>query len=379
MSAPFAKLPRWADYGLIPLINLLVAFIFAGLVVMLVGENPFRAAAILVEGAFGRGQNIAYTLYYATNFIFTGLAVAVAFHAGLFNIGGEGQAYVAGLGVAIVALTFDRILPWYLTFPLAVAAAAAFGALWALIPAYLQAKRDSHIVITTIMFNYIAGSLMVYMLVDVIKPLGSMAPQTRPFDAGAQLPKLNWIIELFGAKIRSAPLNLSFILALVMAWLVWLLIWRTKLGYEIRTLGFSPKAARYAGISQSRITIIAMLISGALAGMMAINPTMGDQHNVSLDFVSQAGFVGIAVALMGRSHPAGIIPAAILFGALYQGGAELAFEMPNISRDMIVIIQGLVILFAGALEHMFRPSIQTLFASLSPKSVGLGPIKKEGA
>ena len=171
---------------------------------------------------------------------------------------------------------------------------------------------------------------------------------------------------------------LQVILALVMAWLVWLLIWRTKLGYEIRTLGFSPRAARYAGISQSRITIIAMLISGALAGMMAINPTMGDQHNVSLDFVSQAGFVGIAVALMGRSHPAGIIPAAILFGALYQGGAELAFEMPNISRDMIVIIQGLVILFAGALEHMFRPSIQTLFASLSPKLVGLAQPGKEG-
>ncbi|MBX3598401.1 MAG: ABC transporter permease [Rhizobiaceae bacterium] len=376
MSAPFAKLPRWADYGLIPLVNLLVAFIVAGFVVMLVGENPFRAAMILVEGAFGRGQNIAYTLYYATNFIFTGLAVAVAFHAGLFNIGGEGQAYIAGLGVAIVALTFDRILPWYLTFPIAIVAAAGFGALWALIPAYLQAKRDSHIVITTIMFNYIAGSLMVYMLVDVIKPLGSMAPQTRTFDAGAQLPKLNWIIELFGAKIRSAPLNLSFILALIMAWLVWLLIWRTKLGYEIRTLGFSPKAARYAGISQSRIVIITMLISGALAGMMALNPTMGDQHNVSLDFVSQAGFVGIAVALMGRSHPAGIIPAAILFGALYQGGAELAFEMPNISRDMIVIIQGLVILFAGALEHMFRPSIQALFASFSPSSVGLGSAGK---
>ncbi|RFC69467.1 MULTISPECIES: ABC transporter permease [Mesorhizobium] len=379
MSAPFAKLPRWADYGLIPLINLFVAFIVAGLVVMLVGENPFRAAMILVEGAFGRGQNIAYTLYYATNFIFTGLAVAVAFHAGLFNIGGEGQAYIAGLGVAFVALSLDTVLPWYLTFPIAIVAAAGFGALWALIPAYLQAKRDSHVVITTIMFNYIAGSLMVYMLVDVIKPLGSMAPQTRPFEAGAQLPKLNWIIELFGAKIRSAPLNLSFILALIMAYLVWLLIWRTKLGYEIRTLGFSSKAARYAGISESRIIIITMLISGALAGMMALNPTMGDQHNVSLDFVSQAGFVGIAVALMGRSHPAGIIPAAILFGALYQGGAELAFEMPNISRDMIVIIQGLVILFAGALEHMFRPTIQTLFASLSPRSVGLAAAKKEGA
>src|SRR5918994_998612 len=189
MSAPYAKLPGWADYGLIPVVNLLVAFIVAGLVVLLVGENPLRAAVILFDGAFGSGQNIAYTLFYATNFIFTGLAVAVAFHAGLFNIGGEGQAYIAGLGVALVALTFDSILPWWLTFPLAIAAAAVVGALWALIPAYLQAKRGSHVVITTIMFNFIAGSLMVYLLVDVLKPAGSMAPQTRDFLDGAQLPK----------------------------------------------------------------------------------------------------------------------------------------------------------------------------------------------
>jgi simple sugar transport system permease protein len=119
-----------------------------------------------------------------------------------------------------------------------------------------------------------------------------------------------------------------------------------------------------------------MMISGALSGMMALNPTMGDQHNVALDFVSGAGFVGIAVALMGRSHPVGIVLASILFGMLYQGGAELSFEMPNISRDMIVIIQGLVILFAGALEHMFRPAIQTLFASLNPKSVGMAQAGK---
>ncbi len=371
MSAPYAKLPRWADYGLIPFINLFVAFVVAGLVVMLVGENPFRAAGILIEGAFGRGQNIAYTLYYATNFIFTGLAVAVAFHCGLFNIGGEGQAYIAGLGVAAVALTFDTVLPWWLNFPLAILGSALVGALWALIPAWLQARRGSHIVITTIMFNFIAASIMVYMLVDVLKPLGSMAPQTRTFEPGAQLPKLNWMLEALGFTVRSAPLNVSFLLALVMAFLVWLLIWRTKLGYEIRTMGFSPKAARYAGIREARIIIITMMISGALAGMMALNPIMGDQHRVQLDFVTGAGFVGIAVALMGRSHPAGIVPAAILFGMLYQGGAELAFEMPNISRDMIVIIQGLVILFAGALEHMFRPWVQTVFASFSPRSVGI--------
>jgi general nucleoside transport system permease protein len=375
MSVPYAKLPAWVDYGLIPLVNLLVAFVVAGLVVLLVGESPFRAAAILVEGAFGRGQYIAYTLYYATNFIFTGLAVAVAFHGGLFNIGGEGQAYIAGLGVAIVALAFDSVFPWWVNFPLAVLASAAVGAAWAFIPAYLQAKRGSHIVITTIMFNFIAASIMVYLLVDVLKPAEAMGPQTRAFEAGGQLPKLNWVLELFGATIRSAPLNLSFLLALVMAVVVWALIWRTKLGYEIRTFGFSPKAARYAGIGETRIIVVTMMLSGALAGMMALNPIMGDQHRVQLDFVTGAGFVGIAVALMGRSHPAGIVPAAILFGALYQGGAELAFEMPAISRDMIVIIQGLVILFAGALEHMFRPAVQTVFTSFSHRTMGL-PVPK---
>jgi simple sugar transport system permease protein len=379
MSTPYAKLPAWADYGLIPLINLFVAFVIAGLVVLLVGENPLRAAGILFQGAFGNGQNIAYTLFYATNFIFTGLAVAVAFHCGLFNIGGEGQAYIAGVGVSLVALTFDSVLPWWLTFPLAIAASALVGALWALIPAYLQAKRGSHIVITTIMFNFIAASIMVYLLVDVLKPAAEQAPQTRTFLEGAQLPKLNWMLEAFGLSVRSAPLNISFLLALVMSWLVWLLIWRTKLGYEMRTMGHSPKAARYAGIGETRIIIITMMISGALAGMMALNPIIGDQHRMALDFVAGAGFVGIAVALMGRSHPAGIVPAAILFGMLYQGGAELSFDMPNISRDMIVIIQGLVILFAGALEHMFRPAIQTLFASFSPRSVGLPAAKGEGA
>jgi ABC-type uncharacterized transport system permease subunit len=379
MSVPYAKLPGWADYGLIPVINLLVAFLVAGIVVLLVGENPLSAAVILIDGAFGSGQNIAYTLYYATNFIFTGLAVAVAFHAGLFNIGGEGQAYIAGLGVALVCLTFDAVLPWWLTFPLVIVAAAAVGALWALIPAYLQAKRGSHIVITTIMFNFIAASAMVYLLVDILKPAGSMAPQTRDFFDGAQLPKMGWLLESLGLAVRSAPLNISFLLALLMAFAVWVLIWRTKLGYEMRTFGFSPKAARYAGISESRIIIIAMMISGGLAGMMALNPIMGDQHRVALDFVAGAGFVGIAVALMGRSHPAGIVPAAILFGVLYQGGAELAFEMPNISRDMIVIIQGLVILFAGALEHMFRAPIQAVFASFNPRSVGVAAPKGEGA
>jgi simple sugar transport system permease protein len=376
MSTPYARLPGWVDYGLIPLINLIVAFFVAGLVVLLVGESPLRAAVILVDGAFGGGQNIAFTLYYATNFIFTGLAVAVAFHCGLFNIGGEGQAYVGGLGLSLVCLSLDGVFPWWVNFPLAIVASFAFGALWALIPAWLQAKRGSHIVITTIMFNFIAASLMVYLLVGALKPAGSMAPQTRTFLEGGQLPKLNWILEAMGMSVRSAPFNVSFLLALAAAVFVWALIWRTRFGYEVRTMGFSPKAARYAGIGEARIIIVTMMISGGLAALMGINVIMGDQHHMALDFASGAGFVGIAVALMGRSHPFGIIPAAILFGMLYQGGADLSFEMPTISRDMIVIIQGLVILFAGALEHMFRPTIQTLFATLSPRTAGM-PAKAE--
>ena len=376
MSRPYAKLPAWVEYGLIPLINLVVAFLVAGLVVLIVGESPLRAATLLVQGAFGYGEGIGFTLYYATNFIFTGLAVAVAFHCGLFNIGGEGQAYIGGLGVAIACLWFDDLFPWFLTFPLAVLGAALFGAAWAFLPGWLQARRGSHVVITTIMFNFIAASLMVYMLVEVLKPMGSMAPQTETFAAGGQLPRLDWLLAIFGLNIGGAPFNISFLLALLAAFLVWILIWRTRLGYEIRTMGANPTAARYAGIRETRIVVITMLVSGALAGMMALNPVMGDQHRLQLDFVTGAGFVGIAVALMGRSHPVGIIPAAVLFGMLYQGGAEISFEMPQISRDMITIIQGLVILFAGALEHMFRPAITTFFATLQgmrqPAEAGAG-------
>ncbi|MEL6734508.1 MAG: ABC transporter permease [Pseudomonadota bacterium] len=355
-------LPKWVDYGLMPLINVMVAFFISGLVVLFVGENPFQAAYLLVQGAFGGGYNLGFTLFYATTFIFTGLAVAVAFHAGLFNIGGEGQAYIGGLGVGLIALSLDTTLPWYLTFPLAIIAAALFGAAWAFIPAVLQAKRGSHIVITTIMFNFIASAIMVYLLTGYLQKSANLGPRSRDFEAGAQIPKLDWLFRPFGLEMGASPLNITFILALLMAFLVWVLVWRTRFGYEMRTLGISPPAARYAGMNETSVVVVAMMVSGALAGMMALNPVMGDQARLQLEFVEGAGFVGIAVALMGRSHPAGIVPAAILFGALYQGGAELAFDMPNITRDMIIMIQGLVILFAGAMEYMFRPALMRVFA-----------------
>lgn len=365
MSTASVPLPNWINYGLIPLLNLTLAFVISGLVVWLIGENPFEALKLLLIGALGRGEGIGFTLFFATNFIFTGLSVAVAIHAGLFNIGSEGQAYLGGLGAALVALTLDRYLPWYLTMPFAVMGAAALGALWALIPAWLQAYRGSHIVITTIMFNFIGAALMVYLLVNVLIVPGKMAPETRTFLEGGQLPKLDWLLAIFGMKLGAAPFNFSFIIALVMCLAVWFLIWRTRLGYEMRTLGNSPSAAAYAGIPYARTVIVAMLISGGLAGMMALNPVLGASARLQVEFVGGAGFVGIAVSLMGRNHPLGILIAALLFGILYQGGGELSFDMPNITRDMIVVIQGLVILFAGALEYMFRPAIVRFYQSFA--------------
>ncbi len=356
-----SELPWWANLLLLPALNLAAAFAVSAVILLAIGENPFHAAAIILRGALFYGEGIGYTLFYATNFIFTGLAFAIAFHAGLFNIGAEGQAYVAGLGVALVCLTLG-ILPTPLIILLSVVAAAVFGAAWAFIPAYLQATRGSHVVITTIMFNFIAAALIVYLLVNHLSPPGSMQPETRTFVENARLPFLHAIAAALGVSLPHSPLNLSFLWALICCAFFYLVIWRTKLGFELRTLGANPQAAVYAGMSPARLIVIAMLLSGAFAGFMALNEIMGSQHRMILDYTSGYGFVGIAVALMGRAHPVGIIFAAILFGALYQGGAELAFERPNITRDMVVLIQGLVIMMAGGLEHVFRPQLDRLMA-----------------
>ncbi len=353
-------LPRWADMALIPAINVLLAFFVAGLVVIFIGEDPLRAMRIMLRGSLGSDYGIGYTLFYATSFIFTGLAVAVAFHARIFNIGGEGQAGIAGIGVALVCLNMDWS-HWTLSLPLAVLGAALFGAAWAAIPAWLQARRGSHIVITTIMFNYIAAATIIYVLNEHLKVPGAMAPETRRFAPGAQIPRLDEMAAWFGVDLARSPANISLFIAGLACVGVWLLIWRTRLGYEIRAFGHSERAAVYAGISTVWIIMVTMLISGGLAGMMAVNVVMGELQRLNLDSVQGAGFVGIAVALMGRSHPIGVVLAALLFGVLYQGGAELAFEIPSIPSQMILTIQALVILFTGSLENMVRFPVERLF------------------
>lgn len=356
-------MPKWAEVVLVPLISLLLAAILSGLVILAIGEDPIAAVKLMVNGALGSTYGWGYTLYYATNFMFTGLAVSVAFHARLFNIGGEGQAMIGGLGVALACL----YVPWpHWTLALlgAIVLAGAFGAIWAAIPAYLQAKRGSHIVITTIMFNFIAAAVLNYVLVNVLRPKGSMDPATARFPEAVNLPTLHDILAPIGINFsKAAPANVSLLIAIIACVLVWVLIWRTKLGYEIRAYGHSESAAKYAGISPVKITMIAMIISGALAGMMAINNVMGEAERLVLNATEGAGFIGIAVALMGRSHPLGVFVAAILFGFLYQGGAELAL-WTSIPRELIVVIQALVILFTGALDNMVRMPLERIFLAL---------------
>jgi ABC-type uncharacterized transport system permease subunit len=341
--------------ALLPALNLALALALSAVVVVLVGENPVRALRVLVAGAFGDAEALGYTLYYATNFIFTGLAVAVAFHGGLFNIGAEGQAYIGGLGVGLLCLAADG-WPKILVILAGIVAAAASGAAWAFVPAWLQARRGSHVVITTIMFNFIASALMTHLLVNVLIKPGQQSPETREFAPNTWLPQLHDL----GWAIGRSPLNLSFVLALLAGFAVWFYLWHTRWGYELRAFGHNETAAVYAGIRPARMIVVALSISGALAGLMSLNEVMGFHHRLLLNFPGGAGYVGIAVALMGRNHPLGIVPAAMLFGALYQGGTELSFEMPALTRDMIVVIQGLIILVCGAFEHALRTPLRSL-------------------
>lgn len=350
-----APLPRWVDLYVLPLVCLAVAMLAASVVVALVGQKPGQVMSVLIQGAFGSARGFSYTLYYATTFVFTGLAVAVAFHGGLFNIGGEGQAIMGGLGTGLAALWLGAHVPGWSLLPFMLLAGALFGMLWGLVPAYLQAYRGSHIVITTIMFNFIASSVLVYLLVNHLRPPGSMSVESVAFVDAAKLPPVHDVLAWMGLEWPASPLNLSVVIALLVSAMVYFYLWHTRAGYRLRAVGSSPGAAAYAGISSKAQILLSMSISGALAGLVGMNEIAGVNGRLLLEFVSGAGFTGIAVALMGRNHPVGILLASLLFGALFQGGAEVAFEVQGFSRDMVVMLQGFIVLFSGAMVYVIAP------------------------
>jgi len=333
---------------LFPLIAVIAAFLVGAILILLVGDNPIVAYRLLIGSALSWPDGIGYTLFHATPLIFTGLAVLVGFRCGLFNIGAEGQLYVAAFATAWAGITFANLSAWLL-IPLCFAAAIVAGAFWGAIPGVLKARFGSHEVINTIMLNFIAIALVSYFTQYHYKEPGPIL-QTTVVGNGAHLARLGKFIPGLPERI---PLNISFILALLACGLVYLFLWRTKWGYEIRSTGSNPSAAEYGGISTGKQIVLAMAVSGALAGMVGINEVMGYRYRYYDGFSDGYGFTGIAVALLGRNHPIGVILAALLFAVLQHGGIYVDGFSEHITKDIVQILQGTIILFVAA-EAFFR-------------------------
>jgi len=341
-----------------PLIAVVAAFIVGGIVVWIIGDNPFETYRLLIGSAFSWPDGIGYTLFNATPLIFTGLAVAVAFRCGLLNIGAEGQLYFAAFATAWVGIKFGgqavvspfANLPAVVLLPLCCIVAIVAGAIWGAIPGVLKARFGSHEVINTIMLNFIAVALLSYFTQYHYKIPGDAIMQTAEISPKAFLPTLGRFIPGLPARI---PLNIAFILAVIACVLVYIFLWKTKWGYELRATGANPSAAEYGGISIRKQIILAMAISGGLAGMVGINEVLGYRHRYYDGFSANYGFVGIAVALLGRNHPVGVFLAAILFAILLRGGIFVDAFTLHVSKDIVDMLLGIVIVFVAS-EAMFR-------------------------
>ena len=308
-------------------------------VTRIAGESPLHVLQILGKSAFGSSYDFGMTLFYATPLIFTGLAVALPFQAGLFNIGAEGQLTLGALAAASVGAVWPGV-PWPAGPVLASVAAILAGTIWGAIPGWLRAKRGSHEVINTIMLNFVAAGLASYVTLYLLKNPDSQNPETRPIGAGYLIHQFN----MFGG----APVSMALPLAILAAVLVWILLSRTVVGYEMRAVGQSEPAARAAGINPGRMRIIAMCLAGGLAGLVGVGEVLGNAGKFRLGFSPEYGFMGIAVALLGRNQPGGVVAAALLFGALHKGTADLDMETEHVTRELSLVLQALIILSVSA-------------------------------
>ncbi len=339
-----------------PVVAVAAAFLVGGLVVMAIGENPFRIYAILFRGAFGSVDSIGFVLFNAVPLIFTGLAVSFAFRAGLFNIGGEGQLYAGAFVCTLAGLALGG-LPAALLVPVLILVSALGGALWASVPGLLKARFGVHEVINTIMMNFIAVGVTSYFVINVLREQGQMTPQTAQIAAAGHLPRLAGALQRIGIPLPHAnPLNFSIVIALAAVWLAWYILYRTNLGYEIRAVGANPSAAEYAGINVRRTIVLAMLLSGAFAGLVATNEIMGFRHRFLDNFSSGIGFMGIAVALLGKNTPLGVLLAALLFGVLNTGALEIDI-FTDVPRELILVLQAITIILVVVGNEVFTRRI----------------------
>ena len=328
-----------------PVVAVLLALACGGILVAALGRDPTALYALLARETFGSWYGFGQVLFKATTLLGTGLGVAVAFRAGLFNIGAEGQLYLGGLAAAALALALPANLPGFLMTPLVLAAAAAAGAAWGAVPGLLKARLGVHEVINTIMMNFIAQAFGSYVLVTHLARFETL--HTAEIPPSARLARL----ELAWPGLRGAPVNVALFLELALCAGMFLWLWRTRWGYEVRAVGLSESAARSAGIPVGRRMVQAMALSGALAGITAANFVQGYKFYFEEGFTAEAGFKGIAVALLARSHPAGLVPAALLFGALDRGGFVINQIVP---KELVDILQAMVLLFVIVLTQVVR-------------------------
>lgn len=349
---------------LFPVIAVVAAFLVGGLIVWIVGDDPLLVYELFFTSVFGSVDGIGYTLFYATPLIFTGLAVAVAFKCGLLNIGAEGQLTIAAFATAWVGLVLPGWNPLLVTL-LAMIAAVAVGGIWGGVPGVLKAKFGAHEVITTIMMNFIAVGIVSYLTQYHYRKQGDPILETLPIAevkdgvlAGPHIPRMSALLAPFGIDFPDRlPLNLAFFLALLMCVVVYVFLWKTKWGFELRAVGTSGTAAEYGGISIARNIVLAMVISGGLAGMVGINEVLGYRYRYYDGFSAGYGFTGIAVALLGRNHPIGVLFSALLFGALIRSSLFIDIFTDHVSKDWVVILQAIIILFV-ACEAFFRGSLR---------------------
>ncbi len=332
------------DLVILPVLAVVVALVLGGLIMLATGVSPSaigRSFVALFRGSLGSLTAISETLTAAAPLTLAGLGIALGFRAGLFNIGAEGQVIMGGIAAVVIGFSFEG-MPIWIHLPLALIVGALAGALWASIAGWLRAATGAHEVITTIMLNLIAMRLVDYLLRHpFIQKEGRADPISKNVLPSAELPHLlDWIDP-------ALRLHAGFILVLLAVVFVWWLLFRTTTGFEFRAAGLNPDAARYAGMRSGLIIVLVMALAGALAGLAGANQVLGVLGRASPNCSGGVGFDAIAVALLGRSHPLGVLLAGLLFGALQAGGRQMQVSA-GVSLDLIAIIQALIIIFIAA-------------------------------
>ncbi len=330
-----------------------VALGAGALLALAVGESPAAAARAVLAGVLGDPAGIGAMLFDATALSLTGLSVAFAYRAGLFNIGGEGQITVGAFAAATVPLALPDA-PAVVVVPAAVLAAAGAGALWGAIPGLLRATRGVHEVLNTIMMNFVAAGLTGYLTVHVLREPGGMIPQTPPIPEAAHLPRLGTLPGLSGLVSAASPANAALGLALLAAAAAAWTLARTPFGFRVRARGLGERAARTAGVPVAATAVLAMAVAGALAGLAGVNEVLGFRHRFLDNFSGGIGFLGIAVALLGRARVGGVLAASLLFALLNAAAVEIDLST-GIPRELVLVVQALILLLASAGEELIRP------------------------